>query len=481
MNAWTIWTVFVLFLAVEGTRGFVTQCCEEYCYGTDSDKSQARHYATKTAYRIIRSGDSSRYYSIPNCEPKKFWMLSRHGTRLPSAKDMQKLRGLIDLRDQIIENYELRRTKPDMGALCDADYQAIKNWRWDTNLTGNYDNALTVQGWNDLKLLASHYQRILPNVLPNIYTPDKYMFRHTNIQRTEASFKAFVEGLFGSDAYRHVQVTPDNNNTLLRPYDHCSVWNTQSDALDQPTSEVNKFIASETFQNALSQVSQRLGFKFQLTADQVELIWDMCRYELAWELERVSPWCGAFTKAQVDVMEYKEDLKYYYKSGYGSELNTKVACSLVADMMRHLGSDSQPQAVAYFAHDSAIQLFTTALGANKDRDSLRADNFLQNDRRNWRTSDIAPFAGNLVAIKYDCPESNERQKVMFFLNEKPVAFDWCRVGLCDWKDVQQMYHQYTTTDCSRTFCGGSSANTIKLSFGVFTLLQMILITLRIFL
>uniref|UniRef100_A0A6B2E6E2 Multiple inositol polyphosphate phosphatase 1 n=1 Tax=Phlebotomus kandelakii TaxID=1109342 RepID=A0A6B2E6E2_9DIPT len=477
MNFWIFGASFLLFLAIDSTTSFVTQCCEEYCYGTDSERVQARHYATKSAYQIIKSGDSSRYYNIPNCEPKKFWMLSRHGTRLPSAKDMQKLRGLIDLRDQIIENYEKRRSKPDMGALCDADYHAIKNWRWDSNLTGNFDNFLTVQGWNDLKFLAKHYQRILPNLLPNIYTSDKYLFRHTNIQRTEASFRAFVEGLFGENAYHHVSLAPDDNNTLLRPYDFCPAYETQSDANDLPTSEVNKFIASETFQDTLNQISQRLGFKFQLTADQVEQIWDMCRYEQAWFLEKVSPWCGAFTKTHVEVLEYKEDLHYYYKNGYGSNLNSKVACALVVDMMRHMESTSQPQAVAYFTHDSAIQLFMTALGANKDRDSLRADNFLQNDRRTWRSSDIAPFGANLVAIKYECPDSSEREKVMFFLNEKPVALDWCRVGLCDWKDVQQTYEPFSSTDCSRTFCGGSSANAIQVSFAIL-LLQLITITLR---
>lgn len=82
---------------------------------------------------------------------------------------------LLQIRDQVIENYEQRKTKPDMGALCDADYQSLKNWRWDSNVTGDYNEFLTVQGWNDLKFMAKHYQRILPNVLENIYTPEKFL------------------------------------------------------------------------------------------------------------------------------------------------------------------------------------------------------------------------------------------------------------------------------------------------------------------
>lgn len=62
-----------------------------------------------------------------------------------------------------------------MGHLCETDYSLIKNWRWDGNITGNYDEFLTVQGWMDEKFLAKQYQRILPNVLEVIYSPDKYL------------------------------------------------------------------------------------------------------------------------------------------------------------------------------------------------------------------------------------------------------------------------------------------------------------------
>lgn len=86
---------------------------------------------------------------------------------------------LLQLRDQIIENYEQRRTKPDVGYLCDADYNIIKNWRWDSNITGNYDEFLTVQGWNDEKFLAKQYQRILPNVLENVHSSDKFLVNIT--------------------------------------------------------------------------------------------------------------------------------------------------------------------------------------------------------------------------------------------------------------------------------------------------------------
>lgn len=217
----------------------------------------------------------------------------------------------------------------------------------------------------------------------------------------------------------------------------------------------------------LNEVSLRLGFRFQLTEKQVELIWDMCRFEQAWFIDRLSPWCAAFTKNHVSILEYKEDLKYYYKSGYGTKLNEKISCRAMSDMLKHMEvKNSGPQVVAYFTHSSAIQLFLTAMGVLRDSTELRADNFQQQQRRQWRTSKLGPFTANIAVIRYDCPEDIEKQKIMFFLNEKPLDIEWCRVGLCDYKDVLEKYSQYLNADCAQKYCGESAGNQVTISWVV---------------
>lgn len=108
----------------------------------------------------------------------------------------------------------------------------------------------------------------------------------------------------------------------------------------------------------------------------------------------------AFTQNHVKVLEYHEDLNYYYKNGYGAGLNSRLACSLVVDMLNHLESQANPKVVAYFTHSATMQLLLTALGAAKDNDALRADNYEQLSRRKWRSSEVSPFASNLAVIKY---------------------------------------------------------------------------------
>lgn len=94
------------------------QCCEEYCYELDNERPQSAHFGTKTAYQIIKGSEAGRQYIVPSkrkifgeekfsnriqyknvlnfsdCNPVKIWMLSRHGTKLPNARSLERLKAL---------------------------------------------------------------------------------------------------------------------------------------------------------------------------------------------------------------------------------------------------------------------------------------------------------------------------------------------------------------------------------------------------
>ena len=61
----------------------------------------------------------------------------------------------------------------------------------------------------------------------------------------------------------------------------------------------------------------------------------MCRVEKAWRIEKVSPWCAAFSKEELRVIEYREDLDFYYYVGPGRDINAKLGCSPMKDMFEH--------------------------------------------------------------------------------------------------------------------------------------------------
>lgn len=171
----------------------------------------------------------------------------------------------------------------------------------------------------------------------------------------------------------------------------------------------------------------------------------------------------------MDDIEYLLDLDTYYAHGYGNELNKRLACAAVNDMIHHMDTTNEPNAVAYFTHSESVEELISALQAQQDSDTLRADNYYSMSRRKWRTSEIAPFASNFAAVKYSCPNEVQHDKVMFFLNEKPLYFDWCKVGLCDLSDIKVRYKEYTEVNCDEYFCSGYNAANSLYTHGIYVL------------
>lgn len=63
--------------------------------------------------------------------------------------------------------------------------------------------------------LAIVYKNAFPSLIGSAYSPDKFLFQHTNYQRTEGSYKAFVEGLFGEGAYNSFSIDPLPKPSML--------------------------------------------------------------------------------------------------------------------------------------------------------------------------------------------------------------------------------------------------------------------------
>lgn len=249
---------------------------------------------------------------------------------------------------------------------------------------------------------AIDYQRSFQTLIDMRYSAEKFKFGFTDTQRTEASYKAFAEGLFGPGAEGIINARAESNNSiLLRPYESCPEFQVQGDRAKDNNSEHYKFMQTDVYKKTLEEISIRLGYKYTLNSKQVDTMWDMCRYDQAWYLQDESAWCAAFTHENVNVLEYLEDLKYYYRASYGSELSSNIMCAAVKDMLKNLQQEESAKVTAYFTHASAIQLFLTSLGYAKDNAALRADNYQQMKVRKFRSSVLSPYASNFVAVKYE--------------------------------------------------------------------------------
>lgn len=156
----------------------------------------------------------------------------------------------------------------------------------------------------------------------------------------------------------------------------------------------------------LSQVNAKLGFSgsFELSSREVRTLWEWCRYEETSQLE--SPWCFAFSVANHAVLDYYEDLRFYYNQGYGfsnRRLAENLNCELVQDLLRYLQSTSatEPRVKVFGTHSSTLQLFLVSMGFFEDDFAMTRHNFAQQTLRQWRTGIATPKGANLAVIRYE--------------------------------------------------------------------------------
>lgn len=83
----------ILILSLTGSITFATVITSNYCFVRDPIRQQLKKFTTKTAYQYARGRDPENF-QVPGCEPKRFWLFARHGTRLPSGNSMDELKEL---------------------------------------------------------------------------------------------------------------------------------------------------------------------------------------------------------------------------------------------------------------------------------------------------------------------------------------------------------------------------------------------------
>lgn len=411
------------------------------------------HYSSKTAYQLVHDDNVTAADHVRGCEAVYFWHLLRHGTRYPNVKEIDELtKGVPPIQARLRESAAAGR-----AALCPADVERMLTWK--LNATKAHGNMLTVQGERDMEGIAGRFRSRFPAFFTKHAHADQFQIRSTDAQRTQASAKCYGERLFSEP----IDIpTPLAEDPLLKFYAMCPLWERAVDKNASARAEVDAFIDGEVMRASLERVSKRLGFEETLTYKEVEVLWEACRYDQAWEPTQDSPWCAAFDDEDLMVFEYRADVKYYYVTGYGNAVNLQLGCVLVKDIIDKLSAHESlgKSGAMYFTHSTAIHMTLAGLGIGRDAVPLTADNFatLERDRR-WSISRLGPFAANLAAVLYECPEGeNEKYKVRMYLNEEPVPVEGCSDAdaLCSWSDFRNRFA--AAESCSLDFCNATRPN-----------------------
>ncbi|XP_063973930.1 multiple inositol polyphosphate phosphatase 1 [Diachasmimorpha longicaudata] len=366
-----------------------------------SDDFKCRLSST-TPYRYIANYDDSEI-KFKDCKAKKIWLMIRHGTRNPGNSVIKSLGELVRIKEGVIKQCD--------SGNCGLTKKQLKRLRdWKTDLKDGDEMRLTEEGENEMIGLGERFQERFPELMPEKYDNKTFKFKFTQKQRTEESAKCFTIGLFGKKGSENVWYPPsEEKDPILRFYKACDRWQRTVKKSLKPYEELKKFKESDIALKMVERISNRLGTN--VSFDNARVMKDMCAFETAWSEKNKSPWCDLLTKEEFKIIEFSQDLKYYWIDGYGFSLSRKQACTAFKDMFEFMARDDSLMTNAYFTHSGTVLKILALLGVAQDDKPLRHDQFPADDRL-WKTSSIDAFATNIAFVLFNCKSTGKGILVM---------------------------------------------------------------------
>ncbi|XP_075235471.1 multiple inositol polyphosphate phosphatase 1-like [Lycorma delicatula] len=419
---------------------------ETYCYA--EDKHPYTLFSSKTPYQT-NMADPPPPLVLPNCTLIQTWTLVRHGTRFAGRPELKYLYYLKTLRDNMLLSKS--------NKMCKRDQDNLR--AWDFYGTPDMHNILMPQGYEEVKKLGQRFRQRFSEFYYGNYSRDQYHFSSSLARRAVHSGYAFVDGMFGEDVDIYFP-QPDEYDPVLSGYKHCPKFEKafSDDNPKESQKEYVKFINSDIMKKLIHEVSVRIGLHYDLEFSILQYIYFMCAYDNSWTVDKISPWCAVFTKEHLKILEFSEDLYYYYKLGYGMDMNQRLGCPPIRDMFMKLndtvnrGGIPEKKAYFYFSHSGLFQRMTAKLGMFKDPYPIIQTSYI-NKTRKWRSSFIDPFGSSFSAFLYKCNNNNKYQ-VVFYVNERVWHFDYCEMnGVCPWDMLIKRWNpEVAYENCNTEFC-----------------------------
>ncbi|XP_024242219.1 multiple inositol polyphosphate phosphatase 1 isoform X1 [Oncorhynchus tshawytscha] len=385
----------------------------------------ANHFGTKGRYEEVNrylindilSVNKNKSILKPGCTNSTaihVTAIIRHGTRYPSTKNIKMMQRLYDL----VLNEAMN---------TDKWLKEIKT-KWEMWYTDDMDGKLVEKGRDDHRHLAVRLATLFPSLISEEnLRAHRIRFITSSKHRCVDSIVAFQEGLL--NLWNVTEVGPSHkiNDGLMRFFDQCQKFVEDVENNQTALEEVHLFKASAEMKRVQMKMADQLQMPYnRITPDLVEAAFFLCSYEFAIKSLN-SAWCNLFDETDAQVLEYKNDLKQYWKRGYGHDINRKSSCNLFHDLFNRFDQAAREIRFGHVSEAVTIQVghaetllpLLALMGFFRDETALTADNFDVQNGRTFRTSRIVPYAANLLFVLYDCSEG---LRLQFLLNETPQNF-----------------------------------------------------------
>ncbi|KAK0130736.1 Multiple inositol polyphosphate phosphatase 1 [Merluccius polli] len=309
---------------------------------------------------------------------------------------------------------------------------------------------LVEKGRDDHRHLAVRLAKLFPSLLSaENLRRQRVRFQTSSKHRCVDSVEAFQQGLHRHWGLEEAWYRHEVNDELMRFFEWCPGFVEGVENNKTALAEVKKFKEGPEMGEVRGKVARQLNVPYErITPDMVEAAFFLCAYEFAIKSLH-TPWCHLFDLKDAKVLEYKNDLKQYWKRGHGHSINSRSSCVLFHDLfdrlelaVQHLRLGQElPEAVrVQVGHGETLLPLLTLLGLYKDPSQPTADNYSTQHGRSFRTSRIVPYAANMLFVLYECPAG---PRLQFLLNETPVGFPGLTAGeeVPLYQDVRQRYRE----------------------------------------
>ncbi|KAH7839310.1 hypothetical protein Vadar_002470 [Vaccinium darrowii] len=400
------------------------------------------HLSTVSRYDVVKEISDNSFVpsNIPDqCSPIHLNLLARHGMRAPTKRRIKEMDDLSKRIEVLLQDAKER----------ELDLQKVPAWLWGwkSPWKGRFKGGeLIREGEEELYNLAIRIRDKFPQLFNEDYHPDVYPIKATQIPRAAASAVAFGMGLFsgrgklGRGHHRAFAVSSESqaSDICLRFHDCCQRYKDFRKSQEPTVHKLKKPILDE-ITNALV---QRYGLNF--TRQDTSSLWFLCKEEASL-LNITDQACALFTPSEVLLLEWADDLEMFILKGYGNALNYRMGVPLLEDVVQAMeqaikaneeerAPGSYENARMRFAHAETLVPFSCLIGLFLERsefEKIRKEQPLElppkpPQRRNWRGSTVAPFAGNNMLVLYSCPnESSNKYFGQVLHNEHPVPMPGC--------------------------------------------------------
>ncbi|CBI25429.3 unnamed protein product, partial [Vitis vinifera] len=437
---------------------------EHSAFGEPFDVRQ--HLSTASRYDAVKdiAGHAFLPSNVPDgCSPIHLNLVARHGTRSPTKKRMRELDNLAThleslLKDVKEQNLSLKKVPSWL-------------WGWTSPWKGKLKGGeLTDAGEDELYHLGIRIRERFPDLFSEEYHPDVFTIKATQVPRASASAVAFGMGLFsgrgnlGPGHQRAFAVISESraSDILLRFFDCCKNYKDFRKSQEPAVDKLKEPIIDEI--NAALKKRYKLNFTRQDTSS----LWFLCKQEASL-LDITDQACGLFSPSEVALLEWTDDLELFILKGYGKSLNYKMGVPLLKDVFDSMeqaieakegnyAPGSYEKARLRFAHAETVVPFSCLLGLFLEQSEfkqMQREKPLQYppkspQKRNFRGSMVAPFAGNNMLVLYSCPpNSSSKYFVQVLHNEHPIPMPGCdNSDLCPFEVFKErivtphMNHEY---------------------------------------